>query len=750
MAFFKVWATQRFTAPLMAVLSASTRAFPLPRQVPSHLLLRSTAAIGIAGSLAGPAYAQFAVAATDYARLEEVTIIGSTADARRLTGTGGVIDVQQIRTEAATDINQLLKTLPGLYIREEDGFGLRPNIGIRGATSERSANITLMEDGVLIAPAPYAAPAAYYFPTAMRMQGIEVLKGASLLRYGPQTTGGVINLLSAPLPEESSGQLRLAYGDYGQTDLLASYGVRSGEFSALVETAQRRADGFKTIDRSSANSGYDIEDYVVKLGWESETQSLVFKAQYSEELSDETYLGLTDSDFASNANRRYGLSLLDQMDNRHSGLSLSYQRDISEAVQLSLTAYRNDFARDWFKLSDGNDLVDAANQGDLQAQAVLDGSADYAGLEMKHNDRSYLSQGVQANVDWALNRHQLALGARVHQDTVDFEQPIEVFDQIDGQLVYQRTIAPINGDLRRDEADALSLWLVDSWSATDRLMVDLALRFETVDTTSLRYGDTARDTISGRRSNSTSEWLPGIALRYDLSEPWQLIAGVHRGFSPLGAGAQSYEAPETSINWEAGVRYDDGLFMELVGFYSDFSNKAENCSNANPCSNGATVGNFSTGEAIIAGFELQLSQSFEVAGAQIPTTLMYTYTRAEVSADDAVSGVQSGDLLAAVPRNTLSLRTGIETAMGWDNYAVVKFTDALCTDVGCNRTDSTFDETESLWVVDLISHYALSEGVDLFLKLENAADTQRIISRQPDGARPNRPRTATFGIEWFF
>ena len=721
---------------------------------PAPMLLRFLSAcfsaVCLVVSVSNPVYGQLVAPTIDYALLEEVTIIGSAADVRLLTGTGGVIDAEQIRIEAATDINQLLKTLPGLYIREEDGFGLRPNIGIRGATAERSANITLMEDGVLTAPAPYAAPAAYYFPTAMRMQGIEVLKGASLLRYGPQTTGGVINLLSTSLPEVSTGQLRLAHGNYGQTDLLASYGVRNGDFLALVETAQRRADGFKTIDRSNADTGYDIQDYLVKLGWEREAQSLVFKAQYSEELSNETYLGLTDSDFSNDANRRYGLSLLDQMDNRHTSLSVSYQRNINEALQLSLTAYRNDFARDWFKLSGGNDLVDAANTGDLQAQAVLNGSADFAGLKMKHNNRSYLSQGLQANLDWAFDSHQVAFGARVHQDTVDFDQPVEVYDQTGGQLVYQRTIAPINGNLRHDEADALSLWLVDSWDASDRLKVDMALRYETVDTMSLRYGDAERSTISGRRSNMTSEWLPGIALRYELSAPWQLIAGVHRGFSPLGAGAQRYETPETSINWEAGLRYDDGLFVELVGFYSDFSNKAENCSNANPCSNGATVGNFSTGEAVIAGFELQMSYAFEMASVQIPTTLMYTYTRAEASADDVVSGVESGDLLATVPRNTLSLRTGVETAMGWDNYAVVKFTDAMCSTIGCNRAGLDFDETDSLWVVDLISHYALSNNVDVFLKLENATDTRRIVSRQPDGARPNRPRTASLGIEWVF
>ena len=79
--------------------------------------------------------------------LQNIEIIGGSEKAKILPGSGHVVTKEQMEVELIDDINQVLKTVPGVYVREEDGYGLRPNIGIRGGTSERSDKITLMEMG---------------------------------------------------------------------------------------------------------------------------------------------------------------------------------------------------------------------------------------------------------------------------------------------------------------------------------------------------------------------------------------------------------------------------------------------------------------------------------------------------------------------------------------------------------------------------------------------------------------------------
>jgi Fe(3+) dicitrate transport protein len=69
--------------------------------------------------------------------------------------------------------------------------------------------------------------------------------------------------------------------------------------------------------------------------------------------------------------------------------------------------------------------------------------------------------------------------------------------------------------------------------------------------------------------------------------------------------------------------------------------------------------------------------------------------------------------------------------------------------VGCDRR-AALDKSEDLFVLDYISHYNVSDNGAVYLKVENLLDERAIVSRQPEGARPNKPRTASVGLEWTF
>lgn len=89
------------------------------------------------------------------------------------------------------------------------------------------------------------------------MAGVEILKGAASLRYGPNTIGGVINYLTKTPDDGVSVSGRLGSWNTREATIEAGASSSDGAARIGVIATRARSDGF--MDR-----GYDMTDIMVK------------------------------------------------------------------------------------------------------------------------------------------------------------------------------------------------------------------------------------------------------------------------------------------------------------------------------------------------------------------------------------------------------------------------------------------------------------------------------------------------------
>ena len=714
------------------------------------------------------------------ADLEEVTIIGDAEEARRITGSAHFIGPDQLKLFSYSDVERILRAVPGVSLQLEDGYGLRPNISIRGVSTERSSRITLLEDNVLIAPAPYSAPSAYYFPTPGRMHAIEVVKGPAAITQGPYTIGGALNMVSTPIPDRATGNVLVETGQAASHRLHATYGNRlDSGFGFLLETHQWLSDGFQSIDRSNSDAGLKVRDYTFKIGYApaDSPHAAELKFQYADQSSNQSYLGLTDADFRKDPLRRYGLSALDTIDTEHMQFILRYNLALSEDLSLSATAYNNDHKRTWFK-TEGIDLDGSPNAQDFRRaswssiiravntgasvrgfsparlQQILDGDLDTApgSIQIRSNAREYFSRGIQLGLNWSGMtgplQHDLEIGLRYHQDEEDRLQRNSSYRQLNGALQLSDRGILGNAGNRVQEARAVAVHIYDTVEYGPIVLAS-GLRFESIDQKRTRYRGGRDRTFRDSRENKTDVLLPGFGAIYNLDDRHSLLAGIHKGFTAPSNSPGVRE--EEALNYEFGYRFNDAgrLQAEIIGFWSDYENLLGECTVSS--GTGCTVGEAFNGDAAtVRGVELGLAADLiPDSPHRIPVSLSYTWTDARFDTDiadtDFFGDVGKGDPIPYIPRHQAQLGIGYERS-NWGAYLNARYSSEVCTRASCGA----FEKTDKNLILDLAGNVQLSESVNVFARIENLTNAQDIVARQPYGARPTKPLTAFIGVRFSF
>jgi len=694
--------------------------------------------------------------------IESVSIIGTKADARRIAGSGTVISNEDLQKTIDTDIHKILSAVPGLFFRTEDGYGLRPNISIRGTSLDRSSKITIMEDGVLVAPAPYTSASAYYFPTTGRIHAVEVLKGPSAITQGPSTIGGALNLISTPIPTEGKGKFVQELGDNGMVRTHAVLGGDNGTLGAMVEVHEHSTDGFDSIANAGGDTGFDKSDLLAKFRYTSGNHEVTLKLLDLDESSRQTYVGLSQSSFNKNPKMRYGMTQYDQMKNDGEQQSITYKGTFGN-VDVIATSWSNDYHRDWFKvdkanngkafgISNGiNNVIDAANNGNADAQGILDGTRE-AEVKLKHNNRFYGNEGIQFQLSRDIRNHSITFGYRDMEDYESRLQNYECFDQsADGK---NSALSPCStgwtgSNNRLRETDATSYFVQDTITI-DKLTLTLGYRSEDYDKLENRWSDAKptriiKDPKYNNKKSSGDYSTTGFGATYDVSENLKLVAGFHQGMSPVFNGDA-----EEADNMELGFRFNEGTTaVEIIYFASDYANLVAECKNSSggDCDAGDT---FSGGEVDVSGLEVDASWVVQRNAVNYPLAITYTSTDATFDnsfESDYFGVVASGDDLPYIPSSVLAISAGFITESGWSGYMRMADLGSSCSTAACGA----YENIEAYSYIDLSIRKRVNESLDIYSVLENATDNEDIAARAPkNGARSQKPQTFKIGFSYKF
>jgi Fe(3+) dicitrate transport protein len=664
-------------------------------------------------------------------------------------GSGIHLNARQLRSFMTLNPNELAALVPGLMARDEDGFGLRMNWGIRGTGTERSSRIVLMEDGVLTAPAPYSAPAAYYQPSLARMAGMDVVKGSSQIAAGPQTTGGAINFQSNPIDLAQRVKFRAALGSFGTGFAHSLVSTGTAKRSASIEWLRQHSDGFRQLD-GGGPTGFDFNELVVKGQIRLNSRHVVLaKAIGKTESSNQSYLGLTEEDFAVNPYRQYGLSKLDLM---RSQFGQAWVRHLYTGAksERSTTVYAQNFGRNWYKL----DAIEADGGSRIGIASALENplAAHYALLtldpeaqgqaEVRANNRTHGAIGVQTHERRTL-AHGIVLrsGARLHHDVQDRFQWSDWFEVREGQMTLSSTTNKGAVGNQRMGTTAASAYAEatlarGTWTAVPGIRVESMLgasqKWGAAD--SLRTGPVAESTAW------TTVALPGLRVQRRFRRGL-VFASMHRGFA--SASANPDVDAEQSLNSELGLQIQHkSLNFTATAFATTYQNMLG--SDLSASGGGGTGDLFNAGSARVFGiegaseFRQRIGQASVVHQIQ-GTWLHSTFTETFKANTDVWRDVAVGDPIPYTPSLQGNLRSEAQLGM-WGLVSNLQYVGSSATGLGSSLPQRTllhggiFVQPTTKWRIQL-------DG-------SNLTGSQAVASMHPSGWRVIGPRMIRLGVSY--
>ncbi|TFH70842.1 TonB-dependent receptor [Gammaproteobacteria bacterium LSUCC0112] len=662
-------------------------------------------------------------------RLPTILVVGENpADVSRQPGAVSLVHLEELILRQPRSTEEALRTVPGITIKPEEESAIVANIGMRGLSSGDYKTL-ILEDGVPVAPGLFVGNGRYYNPRIQRMEGIEVLKGAASLRYGPSTIGGVINYVTKQPRDGVELAVRAGSWNTREATLEVGGSSNSGDatFGAIVNNVS--SDGF-------LNKGYDTTDIMIKAGMAigSNQRISVKYADYSND-ANISYRGHFLQEYLDNADNNPAPD--DYFLTERRSLDINHQWDINPSAQLNTLVFGSEMFRDYWRFNTNNAASAAARS--WVYTDVLNG-----------NNRAFERFGVDM---------RLLLDHQLFGISSEAELGLRYMDEeMDDKTVQATRATPRTGPLGKDtldSAESYALYAQNRFLLTESVALTAGLRIEQYEQDRL---DQRRTAAQGNfASTDNTEVMPGVGMSWQINPELQLFGSVYKAFSPSlnsdslnGLQDQQLDA-ERSVNIEFGLRgANPRMSYEFAMFRMDFDNQII------PANSNSLFQVTNGGETLHQGLEFGLG--FDLgSGFSLNTNATYVSDaefRGNRLARNGTVTTPDGNRIPYTPEWTGNmsleyengnLRSGLSV-----HHTSAQFTDVLNT-TGIKESTSGFftGETPSYTVADVFLVYSINDQLSVNAAAKNLAD-KRYIASLRQGIYVGPERSIDVGLRYRF
>ncbi len=155
-----------------------------------------------------------------------------------------IISKQDIGKYQATRLEDVLRRVPGISIKNDGGAGKLTSIFLRGTNP---SHVLVLIDGVKVGSATAGTTSFEHLPIS-QIERIEIVRGSRSSLYGTEAIGGVIHIITQKGRGKVKSEFTLGYGSNNTQTISASISGGSHGNWFRLSAGKEKTDGFNVQD----------------------------------------------------------------------------------------------------------------------------------------------------------------------------------------------------------------------------------------------------------------------------------------------------------------------------------------------------------------------------------------------------------------------------------------------------------------------------------------------------------------------